>query len=275
MACPRTDGGGDSSGSGLTGALAAGHNGLVENANRGQYIDAAKKELDAAVASKKITQQDANIRLEVVKAALSGKLSIERDEAADARDPSLWETDPATGELDRFVLRPTPSASAALDSAFAALPGHRIGYWCRGAAQLDILRGQEQAAGKAGIPKFDTFAMGKSPASLFPEYNNLADGKHMGNFTECERNANGIDPKTLLPGDQTWVKDSLGSGTEAGSNKFYIGGGLYAEPYSNSDSSVSIFDYQGYLDFVHAETGHPDISTLSIIRVGRPIVPSY
>jgi hypothetical protein len=205
---------------------------VIRDSNRDQYIKTEKAELDAAVASKRITQAEATIRLAILKAVFSGQIVEEDNEKAGVRDPSSWQTDEATGKP---AFKQGASASAIIDSAYGAKANDRIGYWCKRAAQFQILRGQTQAADRKGRAAFDRVADGKTPGSLFPEYDQDPDndGKHKGIFTEVERSPNvGIDPKTLLPGDQTWVKNAKGSGTEAGSNKFYIGGGQFADPYS-------------------------------------------
>jgi hypothetical protein len=172
------------------------------------------------------------------------------------------------------------SASA----AYRAKPEDRIGFWCKGAAQFQILRGQTAALDKLSGQQFDNIADGQTVASLFPEYdvNPELDGTNKGRFTEVERNSRtGIDPKSLLPGDQTWVQNPKGEGTEAGSNKFYIGRGQFADPYipgpffGNDTGNVLIQNYGGYLNFVHREAGNPDRATLKINRVARPIVPNY
>jgi hypothetical protein len=247
---------------------------VVNDRNRDQYIAKAKTELDAAVASKKITQGEAGIRLEVVKAVLAGQIVDEDTEKQGARDPNLWDTNPKTGEW-QFKLD-VGAAASAIDAAYSAKPDGRIGFWCKKASQFHILRGQLKAADKLGRVNFDVVAGGSTPTSLFPEDDQdpNSNGKHNGKFTQVERNFDvGIDPKTLLPGDQTWVRNPQGSGTEAGSNKIYIGGGESADPYAG-EGGVLIQNYSGYLDFVHDELGHPDRSSLKINRVARPIVPS-
>jgi hypothetical protein len=66
-----------------------------------------------------------------------------------------------------------------------------------------------------------------------------------------------------------------GEGPEAGSNKFYIGGGLFADPYTTIGPGVFLPNYAGFLSFVHQEKGAPDLSTLKIDRVARPIIPDH
>jgi len=255
---------------------------LVDGTNRDQFLSKAKADLDAAFHSGRISEAEENIRLEVVRAVLSGKLLSEAD-AAGSRDKELWAADPKTGE---WKFEDAASPVGVMDAAYKANGNDRIGFWCKKAAQFNVLRGQAEAADNAGKIGIDVAARGKVPSSLFPEYDMKKDGVYKGKFADVEiNNSAGIDPKTLLPGDQTWVQNPKGSGTEAGSNKFYIGDGKFADPYSLSpkDSarigrppdSVPVKDYNKYLDFVHNEAGKPDIRTLKINRVARPIVPRY
>jgi hypothetical protein len=247
--------------------------GIVTDDNRKQLIATAKAELDAAVRSNKISQPVADIRLETVKAVLSGALVDEDTEKflGSGRDKNLWQLN---SDKKWFF---SGSAIAAIDAAYNAKGNDRIGFLCRTAAQFQILRGQTAVFDNLQRQGFDLLANGDTPGSLFPEYNDTTDGNHKGIYTEVERNSRaGIDPNSLLPGDQTWIKNRRGEDADAGSNKFYIGGGQFADPYTTRGLSVvGLQNYAGYLQFVHGEAGHPNIAPLKIVRVVRPIVPNY
>jgi len=247
--------------------------GIVTDNNRNQLIATAKAELDAAVMSKTISQREADIRLETVKAVLSGAIVDQDTETllGSGRDKKLWGEDPVSR---KWIFG---SAADAIDAAYNAKGNDRIGFLCRTAAQFQILRGQTVGLNKLGRQGFDLLANGKSPSSLFPEYDDTTDGTHRGIYTAVDRNSrSGIDPKTLLPGDQTWIENRNGTDADAGSNKFYIGGGQFADPYvTRGNTLVQLQNYAGYLFFVRREQGLPDPATLKINRVARPIVPIF
>ncbi len=246
---------------------------IINDANRPQQVKTARDELDAAVKAGVITKAEKELRLKIVDAALSGKVASGGTQ--DQRDPTHWEEDPATGKW-RFKQGGSPSKG--LEHGFTRSGNDRYGTKCRQASELNKLRGQAQYAESIGRRgKFDAFVAGKVPGTLFPDPDRTEkDGIIKSELEDVETNNAGIDRKKLLPGDQTWVKNPKFQTIvgDEGSNKIYIGGGLWVPPYG-ADGTVTGLNYNEYLDAVTGYEGSPEIGSLKINRLHRPRVPSF
>ncbi len=253
------------------------------NDQRNQILAKATTELDAAVAAGTITNDEKELRLYIVTAVLSGKIG-QQGSTPDKRDLTQWEL---RGEKDEetweFSKSGTPT-KAMLD-AYQKTGDDQYCTMCRGAARLNNLKGQVDYAMKHGTAaQLNDYLQGKSLDDLFPDPN-YDKGVTPGKFETVTYYEKGFDPSDLLPGDQVWVKnpafDSIPKSVrdantgDEGSNKIYVGAGLFSQPYGSDKAGVVLVTYPEFRESVSGYAGNPQESTLKINRVQRPQVPSF
>jgi hypothetical protein len=234
--------------------------GLLSPGDRKALHKCARDELDALVKSHKISQEEANMRLAIIDAALNSKIEYKPREAG-WRNPGYW--------VDKGAFQVKPGRSPCDAIRDMAVNGGGTG--CTKACQVLILKGICDYCKSIGKePDFDKVLRQSPDPTEFFEDPNCPFGT-LKNYDAPRESSERFSEGNLMPGDQIHVnnpywKKGNPPGLE-GSNKLYVCKGKYIDPWGEA-----VFSLEGIQIAVRGYLG-PDDAPLSRFPVDRWFQP--